>query len=293
MVYSMTGFGRGEASDQTVEITVEIKSVNHRYNDIILKIPKKFNIFEEKMKSKIKSVVNRGRVEFYLNYEEAVGDNYEVKPNYAVLDQYVAAYRAVNDKYDLAGDLDIAQLTRIPDAFSVEYVEADEDMIWGVIEKAVDNALDSLVSMREVEGVKMKEDVLNRLNALKGILKELEKLSPEIVQSHKQKMVERIQELMEESIELDEQRIAHEVAIFSDKTNIAEEIVRIYSHFEQIESILEGGGVVGRKLDFLIQELNREVNTIGSKSPDIDISNYVIEMKSEIEKIREQIQNIE
>jgi len=293
MTYSMTGFGRGESENKQYKIVIEIKSVNHRYNDIIIKMPKKLNVLEEKMKAKIKNYVNRGRVEVFVNFEESEAENFVITPNYTVLDQYVSALEAIKDKYTVVDDMGVSLLARYPDALKVEFQEADEELIWTLMESALTGALENLKTMRQVEGVKLKEDTISRVNVIRGIVKEIEKLAPDIVATHKEKMLERIKDLLDGTIEVDEQRIAMEIAVFSDKTNITEEIVRLESHFEQLVNILDESKPVGRKLDFLIQEMNREVNTIGSKSPDIDISNYVVDMKSEIEKIREQIQNIE
>jgi uncharacterized protein (TIGR00255 family) len=289
----MTGFGRGESENKQYKIVIEIKSVNHRYNDIIIKMPKKLNVLEEKMKAKIKNYVNRGRVEVFVNFEESEAENFVITPNYTVLDQYVSALEAIKDKYTVVDDMGVSLLARYPDALKVEFQEADEELIWTLMESALTGALENLKTMRQVEGVKLKEDTISRVNVIRGIVKEIEKLAPDIVATHKEKMLERIKDLLDGTIEVDEQRIAMEIAVFSDKTNITEEIVRLESHFEQLVNILDESKPVGRKLDFLIQEMNREVNTIGSKSPDIDISNYVVDMKSEIEKIREQIQNIE
>lgn len=293
MTYSMTGFGRHESENNHYKIVIEIKSVNHRYNDIIIKMPKKLNILEEKMKTKVKEYVNRGRVEVFVNFEESEAENFVITPNYTVLDQYVSALDAIKERYTVTDDMGVSLLARYPDALKVEFKEANEDEIWALMNEALDGALKNLTNMRQVEGVKLKEDTISRVNIIRDIVKEIEKLAPAIVATHKEKMLERIKELLDGSIELDEQRIAMEIAVFSDKTNITEEIVRLESHFEQLVNILDESKPVGRKLDFLIQEINREVNTIGSKSPDIDISNFVVDMKSEVEKIREQIQNIE
>lgn len=293
MTYSMTGFGRHESENNHYKIVIEIKSVNHRYNDIIIKMPKKLNALEEKMKSKIKKYVNRGRVEVFVNFEESEAENFLIKPNFTVLDQYMSALNAIKERYDVGDDVGVSLLARYPDALNVEFQDADEDEIWMLMDSALEGALEALKKMRQVEGVKLKEDTIYRVNIIRDIVKEIEKLAPTIVATHKEKMLDRIHELLDDTIELDEQRLAMEIAVFSDKTNITEEIVRLESHFEQLINILDESKPVGRKLDFLIQEINREVNTIGSKSPDIDISNYVVDMKSEVEKIREQIQNIE
>lgn len=292
MVNSMTGYGRSEQETGLQKVLIEMKAVNHRYCDIVLKIPKKMAMFEDRIKKLVKSHVNRGRVEIYMSFDEEKGEDFTVTPNYAVLDQYKAALDEMKDRYGISRDFDLNLLTRFQDVFSVEYKEIDEEAIWSLIEKAVTEALNSLVQMRKVEGQKLLEDIQGRIKTIKGIIVELEKRAPEIVVIHKEKMRERIGELLGE-IELDEAKLAQEVAYFSDKTNITEELVRLDSHLDQLATIFDEDQSIGRKLDFLLQEINREINTIGSKSPDIDISNHVIELKSEFEKIREQIQNIE
>jgi uncharacterized protein (TIGR00255 family) len=289
----MTGFGRGEFENSKFSMTVEMKSVNHRYNDIIVKMPKKLFQFEEYIKSEIKKHISRGRVEVYINFDESKSESFKVIPNYVVLDEYYRAYSEIKEKYDIRGDVSLSMLTKHQDSLSVEFEESSEDEILDVVSKSISLAIENLVEMRGVEGKKLKEDVIMRVGMINDIVAEIEKISPEILIAHKNKMIDRINEIKEEGIEFEEQRLAQEVAIFADKTNITEEIVRLKSHFKQVEDIISAGGNVGRKLDFLVQELNREVNTIGSKSPDIDISNYVVDMKSEIEKIREQIQNFE
>lgn len=293
MIRSMTGFGRGEYENEKFSITVEMKSVNHRYNDIIVKMPKKLFKFEEYIKSQIKKHISRGRVEVYINFDESKSDNFKVNPNYAILDEYYRAYSEIKEKYEIRSDISLSMLTKHQDALEIEFEESSEEEIQFVIDESIKLAIQDLVQMRTIEGEKLKEDVIMRVNTINEIVSEIEKLSPEILLAHKKKMIDRINEIKEEGIEFEEQRLAQEVAIFADKTNITEEIVRLKSHFKQVETIISEGGNVGRKLDFLVQELNREVNTIGSKSPDIDISNYVVDMKSEIEKIREQIQNFE
>ena len=292
MVNSMTGYGRSEQETGLQKVLIEMKAVNHRYCDIVLKIPKKMAMFEDRIKKLVKSHVNRGRVEIYMSFDEEKGEDFTVTPNYAVLDQYKAALDEMKGRYGITRDFDLNLLTRFQDVFSVEYKEIDEEAIWSLIEKAVTEALNSLIQMRKVEGQKLLEDIQGRIKTIKGIIVELEKRAPEIVVIHKEKMRERIGELLGE-IELDEAKLAQEVAYFSDKTNITEELVRLDSHLDQLATIFNEDQSIGRKLDFLLQEINREINTIGSKSPDIDISNHVIELKSEFEKIREQIQNIE
>ena len=293
MVYSMTGYGRSDQEAKGHKVYMEIKAVNHRYCDIVLKVPKKMAMFEEKIKSYIKSHVQRGRVEVYMSFEEQKGDDYIITPNHAVLDQYMGALQEIQDRYDIQRSPDLSLLTRFQDVFNIEMKPVDEDFVWQLIEGALKESMASLMDMRQVEGRKLLEDINFRIGEIKEILVSLEKIAPEIILSHKDKMRERIRDLLGEEIVLDEVRLAQEVAYFSDKTNITEELVRLDSHLDQLKKIFEEERAIGRKLDFLLQEINREINTIGSKSPDVDISNYVIELKSAFEKIREQIQNIE
>jgi len=293
MVYSMTGYGRSEQENEGQKVYIEIKAVNHRYCDILLKVPKKMAMFEDRIKTIIKNQVQRGRIEVYMSFEERKGDDYQVKPNFSVLDQYMSALTEIKDRYDIQRSPDLSLLTRFQDVFDIEYKEMDEEAIWILIEKALTESMTSLVEMRAVEGKKLLEDIEYRIGEVKTIIKALELRAPEIVSVHKTKMQTRISELLEDEVTLDEVRLAQEVAYFSDKTNITEELVRLDSHLQQIKQIFQEDKAIGRKLDFLLQEINREINTIGSKSPDVDISNYVIELKSAFEKIREQIQNIE
>ncbi|MGB3368630.1 MAG: YicC/YloC family endoribonuclease, partial [Acidaminobacteraceae bacterium] len=278
MIRSMTGFGRGEFENEKFSMTVEMKSVNHRYNDIIVKMPKKIFKFEEFIKSEIKKHVSRGRVEVYINFEESKSESFKVVPNYAVLDEYHRAYTEIREKYGIDGDVSLSMLTKHQDALEIEFEESSEDEIVHVITESINLAIADLIDMRSVEGEKLKEDVIMRIEIINDIVAEIEKITPEILLAHKNKMIDRINEIKDEGIEFEEQRLAQEVAIFADKTNITEEVVRLKSHFKQVENIIAEGGNVGRKLDFLVQELNREVNTIGSKSPDVDISNYVVNM---------------
>lgn len=294
MIYSMTGFGRGEFSNNAFDITLEIKSVNNRYCDITIKMPKKLNVFEDKIRNYIKSELSRGRIDVYINLEEKSYDNYEVNANYEILDKYAAVYRGIVERYGIKDDISLSLLTRIQDGIDVSYAERDEQEYWEAIEPALTQATERILAMREKEGARLKSDIIQKTENIKGILNKIEALAPQILEAYKQKTKDRISELLKElNAEIDEMRLANELAIYADKTNINEEIVRIHSHLSQIKNILSGEEPAGRKLDFLLQELNREVNTIGSKSPDIDISNLVIELKSEIEQIREQIQNIE
>lgn len=294
MIYSMTGFGRGEFGNEAFDVTLEIKSVNNRYCDIIIKMPKKLNVFEDRIKNRIKSKLSRGRIEVYINLEEKAFDNYEVLPNFEILDKYVKVYNEIQSRYNIKEELSLSMLTRIQEGINVSYLERGEEDFWHAIEPALDMALERIEEMRALEGLQLKNDILLKVTSIKNTLTQIEVHTPRIIENYRAKIRERISDLLlDMNAELDEIRLANEIAIYADKTNINEEIVRIYSHLDQIDSILMDTEPVGRKLDFLVQELNREINTIGSKSPDIDISNLVIGLKSDIEQIREQIQNIE
>lgn len=294
MIYSMTGFGRGQNSNDVFDVTVEIKTVNNRYCDVIVKMPKKLNVFEDRIKNKVKSKLSRGRVEIYINFEEKSYDNYEVVPNYEILDKYVKAYEDIKAKYGITQNIDLPMLIKVQDGIDVSYLERGEEEYWEALEPALEDAILKLESMRQLEGEKLKLDILSKVAKIRDVLVEIEKVGPTVLEGYKQKVKDRLSELLKEAnVEVDAYRLANELAIYADKTNINEEVVRIRSHLEQIGQILDLNEPMGRKLDFLIQELNREVNTIGSKSPDYDISNYVIDLKSELEQIREQVQNVE
>lgn len=291
-MYSMTGFGRGSAENQWMKIVVEVKTVNHRYTDYNIKMPKRFNQFEEGMKKAIKSVVDRGRIEVYVQSENYEASDYVVKPNHGVIAQYMNALGEIAKTYDIAEKVSLQHITRFQDTLEITTQELDQALVEGLLMSALDLALKNLSDMRRVEGQSLGSDVEQNLKVIEQVLSRIETRAPEIVQLYHQRMKDRMKELLGE-YPVDENRLMMEAAMFADKTNIAEEIVRLKAHIEQLRSILRLQEPIGRKLDFLIQEMNREINTIGSKSPDIDISNDVVELKSTLEKIREQVQNIE
>lgn len=294
MIYSMTGFGRGDSKNAQMEITVEIKTVNNRYCDIIFKMPKKFNSLEEKMKNKIKQKISRGRVEVYVNLVETSSDQLEVLPQFDVLDKYFNAYNLIAERYAIKDQLSLSHLLKVQEGIRVNTSETDEAVYWESLNIALDQAIENLMIMRSKEGEALKRNLESKLLKIERLIQKLEKRSPEMLLAHKNKMIERVEQLLEDmKVSMDDNRLANELAIYADKTNIDEEIVRIRTHVQQISQMLTFKEPMGRKLDFLIQELNREINTIGSKSPDLEISNIVIELKSDIEQIREQVQNIE
>lgn len=293
MVFSMTGFGRGEAAREQYKFTMEIKTVNHRYLDILIRMPKKLNQFEDRLKAIIKNKISRGRVEIYITAEESVADDFVITPNFTVLDQYQGALAAIKERYGIADPISLSMLARYPDALKTESKESDEDAIWEALSEAANRAMEALMDMRLREGATLRNDIIERVGVIRKTAAEIDGFSPQILAAYRQKMTDRIREVLAETVELDEGRILHEVALYADKSNVAEEIVRLNCHLDQVGRILDDPAPAGRKLDFLVQEMNREINTIGSKSPDLTIANHVIEVKSEIEKIREQIQNIE
>lgn len=293
MIKSMTGFGKGESEDNIRHFSVEIKSVNTRYNDIIIKMPKHLTQFEDSIRKLIKSKVNRGRLDVYISLEYIGDSGVDVKVNLPLATSYKKAVENLCDELNINDKVSIDLLTRFPDIITIEKKEDNEDEVWKTLKEAIEIAMEKLIIMRINEGEELAKDIRERAYKIKERVKDIEKRSPEIVVEYKEKLWNRIDELLEDKYELDENRLMNEVAIFADRYDINEEIVRLYSHIDQLLNTLKIDGPVGRKLDFIIQEMNRETNTIGSKVGDIAITNHVIEMKSELEKIKEQIQNIE
>ncbi|MCC5911962.1 MAG: YicC family protein [Clostridiaceae bacterium] len=292
MLKSMTGFGRGEAQHDERYFNIEFKSVNHRYMDISIKMPKSFTYLEENIRQVVKQYVKRGRVEVFISYKNLGESDIKVVPNVTLANEYLSALKKIEDSLDITSNIETTTLARFSDVLQLEKQEEDEELIWNLLKQGLHDALENLLTMRVKEGEKLKEDLLQRLNTLVQLLEKIEDRSPVIVTAYKEKLTKRIKEILDEDIQLDEQRIAMEVALFADKSSITEEIVRFNSHINQFKEAMEEE-TVGRKLDFLIQEMNREVNTIGSKANDLIISNIVVDIKSELEKIREQVQNIE
>ncbi len=294
MVRSMTGFGRAESSDEIKNFTVEIKSINHRYNDIIVKMPKHINYLEEKIKKIVRQYIVRGRIEVYISLEYIKESDVEVNVNIPLAESYNNALLEICDKLNIEKDINLDLITRFPDILKTEKKKEDEEEVWNTLEESLVSALDGLLEMRETEGKLLSNDIIDKTVIIEDLTLEIEKRSPHIVSEHKEKLNNRITELLENEYDLDENKLANEVAYFADKSGIDEELVRFKSHIIQLRNTLNSNdGVVGRKLDFLIQEINREINTIGSKVGDVDITNNVVEIKTELEKIREQIQNVE
>lgn len=292
MIKSMTGFGRASKEIDGYIITVELKSVNHRYFEFNCRLPRQYGFVEDKLKSFINSKVARGKVDCFLTIEAINTDAADVVVNHTLAGAYVRALKEIEDVYDLKEDFGAASISRFQDVLTVRKAEEDEEKIWSYVKETAEEAVDKFTAMRAVEGARMKADVLSRSNYILDCVAFIEKRSPETVKEYNDKLVARVHELLGD-VSLDEGRVLQEVAIYADKVAVAEETVRLRSHIDQLHSFLESEEAIGRKMDFLVQEMNREANTIGSKANNVDIARKVVDIKAEIEKIREQIQNIE
>lgn len=291
-IRSMTGFGRCEVTDGTRKITVEMKSVNHRYLDISIKIPKKLSFFETAIRGELKEYIQRGKVDIFITYEDTAESNLCVKYNRELAAEYMKYLWQMSEDFSLDNDVRVSTLSRFPEIFTMEEQAVDEEALWQSLKKAVIGAAEAFVETRIKEGENIRDDLLAKLNGMLACVEFIEHRSPQIIEEYKQKLREKVQELLEDT-RIDEARLLTEVTIFADKVCVDEELVRLRSHITTTRDCLTEGGGIGRKLDFLAQEMNREANTILSKTTDLEISNRAIELKTEIEKIREQIQNIE
>ncbi len=293
-MHSMTGYGRGECAMYNRRFVVEIKAVNHRYNDITVKMPRIMLPYEDKIKKTIGARVFRGKIDVYVNFETYSKDDVNISVNENIAESYMDALNVLKEKYGISDEISLDIVAKFPDVISVEkglLSENADDEIDECLSNAVNEALDNFVAMRETEGNTLKANILEKLIVIKEAVDKINMRAPYVAEEYKARLTEKLSEL--EEIKADESRILTEVLIFSDKACIDEEITRMYSHIEQMRSIVEEKVPVGRKLDFLVQEMNREINTMGSKSNDLLITNVVVDAKSELEKIREQIQNIE
>lgn len=292
MIRSMTGFGRGEANEGGITVSAEIKSVNHRFLEFSVRCPRSCLFLEDTLKKEVQNRVVRGKVDLSLSVAFEDGEKEEITVNSAVADSYVAALRSLAKTYKLKNDLKLSTVAANSDVFTVKKAALDEDLLTRVVLAAVNGALDVFIAMRETEGERLTADVLSRADTILERVALVEERSPETVQEYSDRLTAKIRELLADHA-VDEQRILTEVALYADKVAVAEETVRLRSHIDQLHALLGGDGEVGRKLDFLVQEMNREANTIGSKAQDVTIARAVMDIKAEIEKIREQIQNIE
>ncbi|MBR3868265.1 MAG: YicC family protein [Clostridia bacterium] len=292
MIKSMTGYGRACELIDGMNITVEIKSVNSRYLEFSSRIYKNYSFLEDKLKTYVRQLISRGKVECSVQIDALETDDVVVQLNESLASGYIAAINTLCEKFGLENDYKVSNLARHNDIFAIRKAPADEDKIWEAVMKVLDEATKSFISMREIEGEKLKEDILSRADTIISYVEKVENRSPETVKEYNEKLLGRMKDLLGDT-NVDEQRLLTEAAIFADKVAVAEETVRLRSHIEQLHSFMELDEPIGRKLDFLVQEINREANTIGSKANDIEIARTVIDIKAEVEKIREQIQNIE
>ena len=292
MIKSMTGFGRAEASDSDRKITIEMKSVNHRYFEPAMKMPKKLNIYEAGIRTILKKYINRGKVDIFVTYEDYSESKFCLKYNEELANEYMSIFNYMAEQFDIPNDITVSSLSHYPEVITMEEQSGDDDAVWHLLEKAVENACVQFVESRITEGEKLKADLLEKLDYMTGLVDEIENRSPGIIEEYRQRLEDKVAELLCDT-PVDENRIATEVTIYADKICVDEETVRLRSHIESTKDELIEGGSVGRKLDFIAQEMNREANTILSKANDLETSNCAISLKTEIEEVREQIQNIE
>ena len=292
MIKSMTGFGRCEAVTDECKISVEIKAVNHRYLDLSIKMPKKFNYFEAAMRTLLKDYIQRGKVDVFITYEDYTEDQVSLKYNSTLAAEYMKNFEKMAEQFGLEDDVTVSMLSRCPEVLTMERVPEDEEHMWAMLQEVLKGAAENFVETRLREGENLKNDLIGKLDHMLSMVDFIEERSPKILEEYRQRLGDKVRELLQNST-IDESRILTEVTVFADKICVDEETVRLRSHIEGMKKELLAGGSVGRKLDFIAQEMNRESNTILSKSNDLEISDQGILLKTEIEKVREQIQNIE
>ena len=292
MIKSMTGFGRAEYADEKRKITVELKSVNHRYLDCSIKMPKKLSFFETSIRTLLKDYIQRGKVDVYITYEDFTPDNFSLKYNREMARAYYSHLKEMAEEFGIENDVRVSTLSRYPEVFSLEEMNVDEDEIWSDLDRVIRDAAEAFVASRIHEGDNLKRDLCEKLDTMLTYVDDIEKRAPAIIEEYRKDLCEKVSDLLADS-KIDEGRILGEVTLYADKICVDEEIVRLRSHIGTTKKILEEGGSVGRKLDFIAQEMNREANTILSKANDLTTSDIAINLKTDIEKVREQIQNIE
>lgn len=292
MTKSMTGYGRAQAVVDGLDVTVEIKSVNHRYFEFSARVPRTYGFLEEKLKSFLQSKVSRGKIDCFVQIESLDDMQAVVKVNNSLASGYYEALKELSEKYNLSGEISAMDIARYPDVLSVHKQEADEEKIWNSVSSVLTSAVGNFIAMREKEGAHLREDILSRADTILKKVEFIEERSPQTVKEYNEKLLARMHEVLGDA-HVDEQRILTEAAIYADKIAVSEETVRLRSHVSQLHDMFTSEEAIGRKMDFLVQEMNREANTIGSKAQDVEIARSVLDIKAEIEKIREQVQNIE
>ena len=292
MIKSMTGFGRCEMTEGNRKFTVEMKSVNHRYLDVNIKMPKKLNFFENSIRTELKKYAQRGKIDIFITYEDFSENNVCIRYNKDIAAEYLKYLSDMSNEFGLDNDIRVSTLSRYPEVFSMEEQSVDEEEIWKLLVKTIQGASERFVDTRIKEGQNLADDLIAKLDGMLGYVSYIEERSPQIIDEYRTKLKEKVQDLLQDAA-IDENRLLTEVTIFADKICVDEELVRLRSHIETMKQELINGGSIGRKLDFIAQEMNREANTILSKANDLTVSNKGIELKTDIEKVREQIQNIE
>lgn len=293
MIRSMTGFGHGEVSnDKNQKVTVEMKSVNHRYCDISLKLPKKLAMFEANIRNIMKEYASRGKIDIYVSYEDLSETAVSLHYNQAMAEEYMQVFKKMQEDFNIETKITAESLAKYPEVVTIEEVQQDEEVWWELLEAALRQAAEKFVETRTIEGANLKRDLLGKLDQMAADVAFIEERSPQIIAEYRSKLEEKVKEFLEDST-IEENRIAAEVTLYADKIAVDEEIVRLQSHISSMTDVLESDESIGRKLDFMAQEMNREANTILSKSSDVDLADHAIELKTNVEKVREQIQNIE
>jgi uncharacterized protein (TIGR00255 family) len=292
MIGSMTGFGRCERMEGNRKFTVELKSVNHRYLDMSIRMPKRFNVFEGDIRSLLKEYMERGKVDVFITFEDFSEEQFDLHYNWDMAAQYLTYIKQISEEFMIPGDITAGQLSRFPDIFTIREPEIDDDDLWKGLQLTLHGAAEQFVDSRVREGEHLKDDILKKLDAMSSYVATIEERSPQIITEYRSKLETKVADLLADS-QIDEARIAAEVTMYADKICVDEEIVRLKSHIKSMRDTLSAGASCGRKLDFIAQEMNREANTIMSKTTDIEITNIGIDLKTDIEKVREQIQNLE
>ena len=293
MIRSMTGFGHGEVSnDKNQKVTVEMKSVNHRYCDISLKLTKKLAMFEANIRNIMKEYASRGKIDIYVSYEDLSETAVSLHYNQAMAEEYMQVFKKMQEDFNIETKITAEALAKYPEVVTIEEVQQDEEVWWELLEAALRQAAEKFVETRTIEGANLKRDLLGKLDQMAADVAFIEERSPQIIAEYRSKLEEKVKEFLEDST-IEENRIAAEVTLYADKIAVDEEIVRLQSHISSMTDVLESDESIGRKLDFMAQEMNREANTILSKSSDVDLADHAIELKTNVEKVREQIQNIE
>ncbi|NLL92930.1 MAG: YicC family protein [Clostridiales bacterium] len=292
MIKSMTGFGRCETTRDNRKLVIEMKSVNHRYLDVNIKMPKKLNFFEAAMRTVLKKYATRGKIDIFVTYEDYSENTTSLKYNADIASEYLKYFRTMEESFGIENDVSVTSLSKCPDVFVMEDQNIDEEKLWKLVEETLVGACEKFVESRKTEGENLRDDIIEKLENMLVSVDYIEERSPELLAEYRKKIEEKVKDLLSSS-QIDDSRVAAEVVLYADKICVDEEIVRLRSHIEKMKQEIMDGGDIGRKLDFLAQEMNREANTVLSKTNDITTTNTGIDLKTEIEKVREQIQNIE